>query len=312
MSSSAGKAPYTQLHERFTLGNEVGTGGMSIVRQAHDKNLKRTVAIKTLRPRYADDSSVRKRLLDEAQIAAQLEHPSVIPVYELGIDVEGSLLSPNALYFTMLLVRGRTLAHIVREENEGGGLFENLQSFIKVCEAVSLAHDRGVIHRDIKPDNIMVGQFGEVYLMDWGLAKVPHYLKESQPGTNRVLVSASPGHPMTQNGMPIGTLAYASPEQALGHHMATDERSDVFGLGATLYFLLTATPPHLSSSGSLDNLQDLAITCNIEPPERRTDRAVPRGLAEVALRCMKKNPSERFQSVRELKGQIDSFLKSGL
>ncbi len=314
MSSPTGKAPFEKLQERFTLGDEIGAGGVSVVRQALDRNLKRTVALKTLRPRYADDPGVRKRLLDEAQIAAQLEHPSIVPVYELGIDVEGALLCPNALFFTMPLVRGKTLTHIIRDEHADPKelLFEGLQVFMKVCEAVSLAHDRGVIHRDIKPDNIMVGQFGEAYLMDWGLAKIPHHLKQSQPGKSRVFVSESPGKIMTQNGMPIGTLAYASPEQALGHHMATDERSDIFGLGATLYFLLTATPPHHSLSGTLNHLQDLAITCDIEPPEKRAQRTVPPRLSEIALKCMEKNPSSRFQTVGEVKSGIESFLQSGV
>src|SRR5580698_944759 len=208
---------------------ELARGGMGRIHPATDRNLLRHVALKRLDKELAKESFYRDGFIAEAQITGQLEHPNIVPVHELTLDDHG------VPYFTMKLVQGVSLHRWLRDPSRPVGSSERLEQgldiFVKVCDAVAYAHHRGVIHRDIKPENIMVAGFGQVYLMDWGLAR----LSKTRPASGEMAQMEAPG--------PVGTPGYMAPEQARGNPAEMDERSDVFGLGALLYEIVSGKTP---------------------------------------------------------------------
>jgi serine/threonine-protein kinase len=217
---------------------------MGAVLRGHDPELGRDLAVKVLLPDHQHDPVMVSRFTEEAQIGGQLQHPGVVPVYEVGRS------SDQRPYFTMKLIRGRTLATLLKERaGPADDLPRLLQVFEQVCQTLAYAHSRGVIHRDLKPSNVMVGAFGEVQVMDWGLAKVlggeggerPRPGPQA-PGLIRTVRSAGAGA-VSQPGHVLGTPAYMAPEQARGEVDRLDERCDVFGLGAILCEILTGQPP---------------------------------------------------------------------
>jgi tetratricopeptide (TPR) repeat protein len=234
---------------RYELLEEIGRGGMGAVLRGHDPELGRDLAVKVLLPSHQHNPAFVSRFTEEAQIGGQLQHPGIVPVYEVGRSED------QRPYFTMKLVRGRTLAALLRERS---GPHEDLPRllhvFEQVCQTMAYAHSRGVIHRDLKPSNVMAGAFGEVQVMDWGLAKVlnrdggvsPRAEIESPDnatGVVRTMRSAGQG-PASQPGHVLGTPAYMAPEQASGAADRLDKRCDVFGLGAILCEILTGQPPY--------------------------------------------------------------------
>jgi tetratricopeptide (TPR) repeat protein len=234
---------------RYELLEEIGRGGMGAVLRGHDPDLDRDLAIKVLLPANQHDPAVVSRFTEEAQIGGQLQHPGIVPVYEVGQSAD------QRPYFTMKLVRGRTLAALLRERSHPGqDLPRLLQVFEQVCQTMAYAHSRGVIHRDLKPANVMVGAFGEVQVMDWGLAKLlaregtlsprpGSQLSGTVSGVIRTVRSAGSG-PASEPSHVLGTPAYMAPEQASGAAARLDERCDVFGLGAILCEILTGQPPY--------------------------------------------------------------------
>ena len=300
------KEPTNELSERLEVKGKIGQGGMSVIRNAVDKNLLRTSAIKMIHPEMSLDVNTRRRMIEEAQITAQLDHPNILPVHELGV------MSDGRLFFTMKVVEGKTLTEILqaqdysrRDEKE---LFDQLQHFIKACDAVAFAHNHGVIHRDLKPDNIMIGDFGEVYLMDWGISR-----PKSKPDREEEPPEPRPGkyryRSSTERGKYIGTPHYMSPEQAAGEHDATDERSDIFSLGAILYEILTKEPPYRGNS-TIEVLVKAAER-DMEPPQAVVNFDLPPRLCRIAMKAMHRNPARRYQSVVELKQEVVNFLQSG-
>jgi len=198
---------------KYTFVKELGRGGMGAVYLAEDRELDRLVAIKVLNtPDITDD--LRNRMVREAQIIARLEHPGIVPVHDVGTLADGRI------YYAMKYVRGSRLDECAAQ---GASLRDRLRKFQSVCDAVAFAHAHGVIHRDLKPQNIMIGSFGEVLVLDWGVAKIRDIPCESV-------------------GTVIGTKHYMSPEQARGEIDQIDERSDIYALGAVLYFLLNDQP----------------------------------------------------------------------
>jgi serine/threonine-protein kinase len=258
---------------RYELLEEIGRGGMGAVLRGHDPDLGRELAVKVLLPGYQDDPVLVSRFTEEAQIGGQLQHPGIVPVYEVG-------RSPDQRpYFTMKLVQGRTLATLLGERSHPGqDMPRLLQVFEQVCQTMAYAHSRGVIHRDLKPDNVMVGAFGEVQIMDWGLAKVLHREgTASPPGPQpsgivtaviRTVRSAGSGL-VSEPGQVMGTPAYMAPEQASGAMARLDERCDVFGLGAILCEILTGQPPYRGA----DHLQVLhqAARADLDEASARLD-----------------------------------------
>lgn len=238
---------------RYQLAGEIARGGMGAVYRATDLILGREVAVKVLQDRYASDLEAARRFIDEARVTGQLQHPAIPAVHDLGTFPDGRP------FLAMKLIKGWTLHQLLRERSEPGqdrsrflGIFE------QVCQAVAFAHDRHVVHRDLKPANVMVGTFGEVQVMDWGLAKILPADGEAErsidalaevdeaEGVTRIQFSASAAE--THAGSVLGTFAYMPPEQAMGAVGQTDRRSDVFGLGAILCTILTGKPPYLGAT----------------------------------------------------------------
>ena len=291
--------PQSGLLERFEDQGEIGRGGTSSIRRVHDKNLLRQVAMKVLDPALANRPRAMQGFLEEAQITAQLEHPGVVPVHDMGIDADGTR------YFTMTLVRGRTLSDWIAAHEDLGTpevLQEGLGILLKVCDTLAFAHSRGVLHCDLKPANIMLGSFGEVYLMDWGLA----FLKSSD-----VAVQRTPKSPiMREEGRPSGTPAYLSPEQAMGKWSECDERTDVFSLGAVLYHLLTGRAPFVGES--VQAALQHAVDNQYDPPQLACAHLVPPDLVRIIERALKADKTERYQTALELKRDLEKFLRGGL
>jgi tetratricopeptide (TPR) repeat protein len=244
-SAAAGALPAVPGYE--VLG-PLGQGGMGEVLRGHDLHLGRDLAVKVLREEHKGEPRLVQRFLAEARIHGRLQHPGIAPVHELGE------LPDRRPYFTMKLVEGRTLAALLDERADPSRDRPRfLTIFEQVCQAMGYAHSRGVIHRDLKPHNVMVGSFGEVQLMDWGLAKAlareeeGGRRKEEPDGSASSLILHPSSFAETQPGAVLGTPAYMAPEQARGEVESLDERSDVFGLGAILCVILTGEPPYCGS-----------------------------------------------------------------
>ncbi|MBI5500382.1 MAG: cyclic nucleotide-binding domain-containing protein [Deltaproteobacteria bacterium] len=279
------RTPKMALAERLIVGGVVSeAGGMAVIRQVRDNNLQRVAAIKLPRPEVARDQALVRGLIEEAQVTAQLDHPNIVPVHELGVDAQGDV------FFTMKLVRGRTLGEILAgadlRRRTDRGLFLQLQVFLKVCDAVAFAHSRGVLHLDLKPGNIMVGEFGEVFVMDWGLARL-----RSAPRNGR--------------GVTGGTLSYMAPELAIGDASRLDERTDVFMLGGVLYETLTGKRPH--GGGTPTELLARAVSADVAPPDREVDFELPARLCRIAMKALARDPAKRYQTVADLARDVESF-----
>jgi eukaryotic-like serine/threonine-protein kinase len=277
---------------------ELGRGGMGRIHPATDRNLLRHVALKRLDKELAREPFYRDGFIAEAQMTGQLEHPNIVPVHELAIDPSG------VPYFTMKLVLGVSFEAWLRDASRPLGSTERLEDgldvFVKVCDAVAYAHHRGVIHRDIKPENIMVGAFGQVYLMDWGLAR----LTRTKPASGKMAQMEAPG--------PVGTPGYMSPEQARGNPSEMDERSDVFGLGAVLYQIVTGKTP-FGDERDPEATMKLARAGSIVPIEQASASVgVSKRLRDIVARATAPKPADRYATVVELQKDVMSFLRGGL
>jgi serine/threonine-protein kinase len=301
------------LGSPLQLHDEIARGGMGAVLRGHDTALGREVAVKVLLPAHAEKADLVQRFLEEAQIAGQLQHPGVTPVYELG------RLADQRPYFTMKLVKGQTLAALLatrREPAEERPRFVGI--FAQVCQTLAYAHARGVIHRDLKPSNVMVGTFGEVQVMDWGLAKVlgegggdgarksPTPEEVSGIRTRR---SSGPGAPeagtQTEAGRVLGTPAYMAPEQARGDVDLVDARADVFGLGALLCYLLTGQPPF---TGQRSEVVRKAQTAQLDDAWRRLDSCgADAELIGLAKRCLATEPGNRPRHAGEVAAAVTAY-----
>jgi tetratricopeptide (TPR) repeat protein len=236
---------------RYEIEEKIGGGGMGEVWRAHDPDLKRPLAVKFLKQEHHGNLPMARRFREEAQLTGQLQHPGIPPVHEVGTLPDGRP------FFAMKLIKGRTLAELLKDRpSPQQELPRFLSIFEQVCQTLAYAHSKGVIHRDLKPSNIMVGAFGEVQVMDWGLAKplasrgltAPEDDAETSAiATARTVTSQE----LSQDGDVLGTPAYMAPEQARGKIEALDERSDVFGLGAILCVVMTGAPPYRGTSGEV-------------------------------------------------------------
>jgi serine/threonine-protein kinase len=276
----------------YAVCERLGQGGIADVFRALDASFGRTLALKVLRPKHRDDAELVGRFLDEARISARLEHPGTVPVYDFG------RLPDRRPFFTMKLVRGHTFAALLEARKAPGeDLPRFLTIFEQVCQTLAYAHAAGVIHRDLKPANVMVGAFGEVQVMDWGLAKVLRDTSDIAAPDMRAAVSTinSPRDPADEGsrpGMVMGTLAFMAPEQALGEIDKVDERADVFGLGAILCVILTGFPPYTAAT-------TIALQCKAERADLAEARrgletcgAAPE-LVQLALSCLAAEREDR-------------------
>lgn len=286
--------------DRYLVGNELGRGAVGRVVKAFDRFLGRNVAMK--RPlSWPLPRDQIERFIEEAQATGQLEHPNIVPVYDVG------QLGNGELYYTMKRVRSRSLRDALdalragdEEAVEEYGQTRLLSIFLKVALAIHYAHSRGVIHRDLKPDNIMLGEYGEVHVMDWGLARV----KQQGVMTERGLRTRTPDGP---GGQTVGTPAYMPPEQAQGRLDEVDERSDVYALGVILYELLTLQQPSTRST-VMETL--MAVIADPIPPPRRAapDRDIPEDLERIVMRALEKEPSKRWRTAKALHDAVEKFL----
>jgi serine/threonine protein kinase len=280
---------------RYRVVRQVGSGGMGEVYLVEDTSLDRRVAMKVLTT-IDDSEELTRRMLREARVVARLEHPGIVPVHDVGTLPDGRA------YFTMKYVQGERLDRYAGALS----LHDRLRAFHKACEAVAFAHAHGVLHRDLKPENIMVGTFGEVLVMDWGIAKVlrdraadPRREEGSAANAERVDTTAGD----TAGGTVLGTPSYMSPEQALGASGDLDERTDIYGLGAILYFLLTGSAPHHS-------VRSAAANETVRRP-RAIDQRIPRPLEAICMKGMARERDARYATAAELAGDILRWLDGG-
>ena len=281
---------------RYQYVAAIGAGGMASVHSLRDLSLLRTVAIKVLDPGLANRPEEVSRFVREAQITAQLDHPNIVPVHELGTDANGNR------YFTMKRVEGRTLTDWIAEVDRPPApeaLHQLMMAYLKVCDAVGFAHSRGVLHCDLKPDNIMVGSFGQVYVMDWGLALVKDVVSPSKG----VVLAGPAGQSSVTHNIGCGTPAFMAPEQASG--LPLTESTDVFALGALLYSILTGAPPYAQE----DNLEAMAAAERCEFTLPRPETPALKRLTEVVEKAMQREPGDRYASVIELCGAIEAALR---
>jgi tetratricopeptide (TPR) repeat protein/tRNA A-37 threonylcarbamoyl transferase component Bud32 len=285
--------PPPAASERYALRDEIARGGMGVIFRATDTTLRRELAVKVLQDRFAPDSGVAHRFADEARIAAQLQHPGIPPVHDLGTLPDGRP------FLAMKLIKGQTLEkllHARTDVSSDRGRFVAI--FEQVCQAIACAHAHNVIHRDLKPENVMVGAFGEVQVMDWGLAKVlidrPAAAADAQETTleTRVVSLRDSDGSFTQAGSVLGTPAYMPPEQALGAVGKVDRRSDVFGLGGVLAAILTGRAPF--AAGSAETVRLLSAQGNLKECFARLDGcgADPE-LVALCRRCLAPSPADR-------------------
>ena len=302
--------------DKYRIVGEIARGGMGVILKGHDADLGRDVALKVLDQELAKNPAIVSRFVEEAQIGGQLQHPGIVPVYELGV------MADEAPYFTMKLVKGRTLSALLSQRRS---LAENrtrlLQIFESVCQTVAYAHSKGVLHRDIKPANIMVGAFGEVQVVDWGLAKVLHRggvaderrAKQAQQSVFTIIetVRSGPGSSGSDSiiGSVMGTPSYMSPEQAQGEIEKLDERADVFSLGATLCEILTGRPPYegseqeptlvLAARAKLDPARERLAACDADPL-----------LKQLCLDCMLPARDARPRDAEAVARAVHEYLSS--
>ena len=272
---------------------EIARGGMGVVRCAFDDDLQRQVAIKVMLPGLAKHGSIAQRFIDEARITASIDHPNIAPVYRLAKGPDDSLS------LVMKLIEGKSLTTYLRSLPQPPWppdiLDAVLSIFVKICDAVAFAHSRGVIHLDLKPDNVMLGAYGQVYVVDWGIAR-----SRPAPGQSGTLKTLSP------KDASMGTPVYMSPEQALRVETQISELTDVYLLGGILYEILTGVRPH--SGLTLAAIVTSAIRgAVVPPPERAPDRSAPPVLSAIAMKALSPRPVDRYQSVLDLQRDVLAF-----
>jgi serine/threonine protein kinase/tetratricopeptide (TPR) repeat protein len=297
---------------RFEVLRHHAAGGLGEVFVARDTELNREVALKQIRPRHADNPESRARFMLEAEVTGGLEHPGIVPVYGLGSHDDGRP------YYAMRFIRGDSLQDCIRRFFAADGnpqrdpceralaLRELLRRFVDVCNAMEYAHSRGVLHRDLKPGNIMVGKYGETLVVDWGLAK-PVDLDEAAlyPAEGALRPMSATGTVETQVGRAVGTPAYMSPEQAAGRIDQLGPLSDVYSLGATFYALLTGKAPYEGTDvgTTLQRVQRGEF-----PSPRVANFKVPKPLEAICLKAMATQPAERYASPQEMARDIEHWL----
>lgn len=290
--------------DRYHELREIAQGGEKKITLVHDHRLDRQVAMaRAVRSKVPQDL---EQFLREARLTANLAHPNIMPVYNMGLDVSGEP------FFSMELVPGDSLKTIIKKLGKGDKDYWNaypmevlLSIFIKICDAIAYAHSRNVLHLDIKPDNIRVGEFGEVLVCDWGLARVMNVPEDAGEHDGTVL-DGDVLNDMTLSGTMKGTPGFMAPEQTQAYGEKTPQ-TDVYALGALLYMLLTHELPVRGQSASevIQNTREGKI---VPPRRRKPDRHVPNSLAAVAMKALSLKPEDRYDSVQHLRQEVSRYL----
>ena len=293
--------------ERYGLAATLGEGGMGVVQLALDRRIGREIAMKTMRAVPGPRRELAARFLREVCVQGQLEHPSVVPVYDLGRDPQG------ALYFTMKRVRGATFEEIFAKLRAGDAEVEKLYTrrkllgaFASVCQAIHFAHARGVVHRDLKPGNVMLGDFGEVYVLDWGVAKLLDTPEPHEGGAPHVMPDHGGAAP-TRTGITLGTPGYMPPEQVRGQ-ADVDARADVYALGAILFELLALEPLHAGPAWEAKVYSTLEGSSDARASVRAPQRDVPPELDAICVRATATAPAGRYATVGDLLVDLELYL----
>ena len=304
-----------QLDSRYTLIRKIGQGGLGDVWLGRDENLKRNVAIKEMNRSAIGSEKAWQRFHREAEITGHLEHPNVVSLYQSGIDPHS-----GEPFYVMRFVGKRTLSDAIAEYHERCDigkcdpliLHRLLSAFLDVCQAIAYAHSRGVIHRDLKPENVALDNYGQVIVLDWGLAKL------SEDGDLGAQLSGETHIPdsvlaKTMVGEAIGTPLYMAPEQAAGELDAIDHKTDIFGLGAILFAILTGSPPHEKSSSGEQGMLPIeeilrVISRNETPSPRDYVKSVPVELESICLKAMSKKKYVRHESASELATAVERWM----
>ena len=290
--------------KRYERRRLLGGGGVAEVHLTYDRCLRRHVALKILKPRWFNDKAMRGRFVQEAQVMAQLNHSGIPAIFDCG------QLNDGQLFFTMEFVSGELMTSRIAQMEESAGAFPELRrlllDFVKLCQIVVFAHQRGAVHRDLKPNNVICTPAGEVSLVDWGLVKVgPDWVRESEPqeSDNRD-ASAS----ITGQGRAAGTPAYMAPEQANATKGAAHPAADIYSLGVILYEILTQRRPYVGQSA-----EQILAQVRTGPPASlfatETDQALPATLVDLCTEAMARDPKDRIRSVELLASSIERWLE---
>jgi len=292
-NTTPGSLPFSNNQPRFKNLGRLGEGGICDVSRLYDSILQRETALKHLKPNFSTHTEALLRFQYEAQVTAQLEHPNIIPVHEFYVQADTQSIN-------MKLVEGDTLTNYIHQLGEArlDHLDKILEILLKVLDAIGFAHNRGIIHRDLKPGNIMIGQFGEVYLMDWGI------VKRYRSGDDHPHDIKLPDHladlKQYEHGV-IGTPAYMSPEQANGKTDQLGPASDLYAIGAILYFCLTGHPPY-AAEATLQQAQQGSI----QPVNEA--HYIPDGILKIVYKAMSRHPEGRYPSAMDMHQAIEDFV----
>ena len=313
------KAGYQPAEEPYSIMQSIDEGAMGEILLAKDNELGRTVAYKKIHPHVAEVPSYMKRFFMEAQVTAQLQHPNIIPIYNL-------MAEGDQVGYTMKLIEGKTFKELIQEAktqwDEDGkvdtahSLSAFVDHFLKVCDALHYAHRKGVVHRDLKPLNIMVGPHNEVYVMDWGIAKIVNVNTSTFSDATKVIKAddvqdteqkEAADDDKTKIGELLGTPVYMSPEQASGQNDTLDHRSDLYSLGLILFELITLR--RATAGNNQSTLISNAIKAQISAPVPYVKgMPIPKELIAIVKKATRKNPNERYNTVKDFAEDIRSFL----